>query len=47
MEEIKMISTETVGLTMRAQTYEKPLEKKEEGAPSDKSPSTKHLTIEK
>ena len=35
-----MISVETVGLTMRKQTYEKPPEKKDEGAPFDKAPST-------
>ena len=53
IEEVKMMSTETIRLTTRAQTYEKSPEKKGEDASSDNatssssSPSSNPLTIEK
>ena len=40
MEEIRMISSETISLTTRIQSYEKPVEKKDENPSSKKSPST-------
>ena len=39
-KEIQMMSTETIGLTTRSQTYDKPVEKKDENTSSKKVPST-------
>ena len=39
-EEVRMMSIETVKLTTRSQTYDKPVKKKDEGTSSKKVPST-------
>ena len=40
IEEIRVMSMETVSLTTHSQTYDKPAEKKDESASSEKVPST-------
>ena len=42
-----MMSTETIGLTKRTQTYDKPPENKDERTSHEKTPSNGPLTIEK
>ena len=40
MEEIQMMSYETISLSTHSQSYDKKLEKKDENPPFDKFPST-------
>ena len=40
IEEIKMMSSETISLNTRSQSYDKPIEKKDENPSSEKTPST-------
>ena len=40
IEEIKKMSFETVSFSTRSQSYDKPVEKKDENPSSDKAPST-------
>ena len=42
MQAIKMMSTETIGLTMHTKTYDKPPKKKDKGTSSKKKPSINH-----